>query len=516
MRLDLWAILTAASIALATVLPGIAPVLLLASFVVSAGAGFSKDLVPKEWRLAALLGPLFVGGGIGVAFLHASAPDPVRELAAIEPGEVTIFGEVASPPVQSGFGSRADLRVESLWHEGEEVLRGGGVEVFAPGLDGAGVGDRVRVDGAISLPDTAEIGFDYGLYLSTKRISAVVEGVSVSPADEGRGWIGAVHRRTDVALGYGLRPEEASIVRGMVLGDRSQIPEEMSEAFRRSGITHILAISGQHVAVLTAITYFALRAFAVPLVARTSATLVVVWLYILIAGAPPSAIRAGIVATLVLSAGLLGRQLSALHFMTAMLALVLAYNPLLVYSVGFQLSVAAVFGILLLRKPLKKLVEATVLRPLGKPPEMLANLIAISLAAQTATAPIIAASFEEVSVVGVLTNLIAVPLSGPVLTLGLLAAIVGQGLPLLAFPLNFVNGFLVYVIEALAIFASSLPFAAVPTPGVSLLMVSLFYIGCLPAALCERLFPEERWTFWAAVLLVWTAIWLFMASLASV
>ncbi len=338
----------------------------------------------------------------------------------------------------------------------------------------------------------------------------------MSPVDDERGWIGAVHRRTDTALGYGLRPKESAIVRGMVLGDRSLIPEETDEAFRKSGITHVLAISGQHVAILTAIIYFVLRAFAVPLAARIPMTLALAWLYILVSGAPPSAIRAGVVATFVLSAGILGRQLSPLHFMTAMLALVLAYNPTLVYSAGFQLSVAAVFGILLLRKPLKKLLENTIFRPFGKPPELVSNLLAVSLAAQIATAPIIAASFGEVSVVGIFTNLIAVPLSGPILTLGLVAAIIGQGVPLLAFPLNFVNGFLVSALELVAQFAASLPFATVSTPGVSLLMIAFFYVGCVPAALCEKFFLEERWIFWAAVLVVWTALWLALASLASV
>ena len=57
---------------------------------------------------------------------------------------------------------------------------------------------------------------------------------------EGRGWIGRIHRRTDVALGYGLRPREAAVVRGMVLGDRSLMPEDLETAFQRSGVTHII------------------------------------------------------------------------------------------------------------------------------------------------------------------------------------------------------------------------------------------------------------------------------------
>ena len=66
---------------------------------------------------------------------------------------------------------------------------------------------------------------------------------------ENLGWIGRVHRRTDTALGYGLRPQEAAVVRGMVLGDRSLIPEDLEEAFQQSGITHASSISGFSVSV---------------------------------------------------------------------------------------------------------------------------------------------------------------------------------------------------------------------------------------------------------------------------
>ena len=494
-----------------TVVPALTPALVAASGIVSLGALAWRGLVPAEWRLMAILAPLFAAAGVGISLLHAATPDPLAELAALEPGEVVIVGTVASPPVASSWGYRADIRVEHLWYGGREVLRGGGVEVFAADLS-VGVGDRVRVDGEISRPETGEDGFDYAKYLSTKGVSAVVEATSVWPVDEDVGWIGRVHRRTDAALGYGLHPQEAAVVRGMVLGDRSLIPEELEEAFQRSGITHVLAISGQHVAVLATVIYFALRTFAVPAASRALVTLALIWLYILVAGAPPSAIRAGVVATLVLAAGLIGRQVSPLHFMTTMLAAVLAYNPLLVYNAGFQLSVAAVFGILLLRKPLKSLVERTLLKPFGKPPESVSNLLSVSLAAQTATTPIVAASFDQVSVIGVLTNLVAVPLSGPILTLGLLGSMFGNIAPTLAYPLNASNGFLVALLVWTAQAASALPFAAITTPGITPLLVTLFYVGCVPAALSGSALPEGQGSLWAAVLVLWAILWLALVG----
>jgi hypothetical protein len=77
-----------------------------------------------------------------------------------------LVGRLASPPERSGFGYMADLRVDHLWYDGSEILRGGGVEVFAGDLS-VGVGDRVMVNGEISLPETGDDGFDYARYLGT-------------------------------------------------------------------------------------------------------------------------------------------------------------------------------------------------------------------------------------------------------------------------------------------------------------------------------------------------------------
>jgi competence protein ComEC len=156
--------------------------------------------------------------------------------------------------------------------------------------------------------------------------------------------------------------------------------------------------------------------------------------------------------------------------------------------------------------------ERTVFRPFRKPNEALLNLLAVSLAAQIATAPIIAASFELVSVVGLVTNLVAVPLAGPILALGMAGSAVGNLAPFLAYPVNAVNGFLVSVVEWTAASIASLPFAAVETGGVSLWLVALFYAGAVPAALSESVLPEERWPYIGALLVAWSALWLTLAA----
>jgi competence protein ComEC len=136
----------------------------------------------------------------------------------------------------------------------------------------------------------------------------------------------------------------------------------------------------------------------------------------------------------------------------------------------------------------------------------------VSLAAQIATTPIIAASFDEVSVIGVVTNLIAVPLSGPILTLGLLGTFAGSVATPLAYLINSSNGFLVTVFAKVVEGASALPVAAVETPGATLPLMGLFYLGCVPAAISTFAFPKERWAWWAGVAQLWVALWIVLVA----
>ena len=108
--------------------------------------------------------------------------------------------------------------------------------------------------------------------------------------------------------------------------------------------------------------------------------------------------------------------------------------------------------------------------------------------------------------VGVLTNLIAVPISGPILALGLLASLLGNVATSLAYPLNACNGFLVTILIAVARFASSLPSATSITPGVTPHLVALFYVACVPIVAAGRAFRPETRPLWVALLTLWTTL----------
>ena len=104
------------------------------------------------------------------------------------------------------------------------------------------------------------------------------------------------------------------------------------------------------------------------------------------------------------------------------------------------------------------------------------------------------------------------PLSGTILTLGLLGTLAGNVVAPLAYLVNVSNGFLVTVLVWVAEAASALPIAAVATPGALLPLVGLFYLGCVPAALAEATLPEERWLRVAGLLVVWAALWILLVA----
>jgi competence protein ComEC len=105
-----------------------------------------------------------------------------------------------------------------------------------------------------------------------------------------------------------------------------------------------------------------------------------------------------------------------------------------------------------------------------------------------------------------------VPLSGPILTLGLLGTLAGNVVAPLAYLIHVSNGFLVTVLIWVAEAASALPIAAVATPGAMLPLVGLFYLGCVPAVLAEATLPEERWPRVAGLLVLWVALWILLVA----
>lgn len=235
--------------------------------------------------------------------------------------------------------------------------------------------------------------------------------VTLLPEAEGREGVSgaalAARARADRTLGR-LFPDHQPLVEALLLGRREYVDPLVRTRFANAGLSHLLAISGMHVGLLAA--SFLLLAAAARL-SRNRAilfTLAATWVYLLVIGAPASALRAGSMITLALLASVLQRPSAAGPIIASAAFLILGLRPMALLEPGFQLSFLGVAGILALRKPLLAMAPAAVHR--RKPLRALAESLAVGIAAFIATAPVVAHHFGIVAPISILAGLPAVPL----------------------------------------------------------------------------------------------------------
>ncbi len=233
-----------------------------------------------------------------------------------------------------------------------------------------------------------------------------------------------IRNRASEALERGMPSREAALARGFVLGEDEGIDARTVEDFRRAGLGHLLAVSGQNVALLALLAMPLLAALGLPLRARLVWILGSILVYVALAGAGPSIQRAGTMGALSVLATLSGRRASRLYALALAAIVTLGIDPRIAADVGWQLSFAAVLGILLFVGPMRDAVAARI----GSGPwqRTLAEAVAMTIAATVATAPLVAFHFGTFSTTTLLANLLALPAVAPAMWLGMLAAAAGQ------------------------------------------------------------------------------------------
>jgi competence protein ComEC len=301
------------------------------------------------------------------------------------------------------------------------------------------------------------------------------------------GALDAVRARAERGLEHSLRPHEADLLRGMVLGEDDRLDEDVKDDFQRSGLAHLLAVSGQNVVLLCVLVLGACALAGVPLRVRLVLALALVAAYVPLAGGGPSIQRAGVMGGAGLVAALAGRPASRWYAVGLAGAATLALNPRSASDPGWQLSFAAVLSLLALCTPLRAIFERSMPRPV-------AEAAAMTVAATLGTAPLLALHFEQVSLASLPANLLAAPAVAPIMWLGMLSAAAAQASPVLAAPLNALDGPLLAYLSALAHAAAGLPYAALPLrlsshAGLALAAAIPVAFGAAAHAIARRLPP---------------------------
>ena len=366
-------------------------------------------------------------------------------------------GPSAASSASSGYGSTATAADPSRASSGAvdvagEIAVARSQDGRAP--PGARVGSELRLRGTVA----ALAGFED--YQRRRGAHAAIEVRSWTATGRARGGVpgalDAARERAAHGLGVALRPPEAALLRGMVLGQDEAIAEATKTDFQRSGLAHLLAVSGQNVLLLCTLVLALGAAAGLPLRARLAAAMVLVALYVPLAGGGPSIQRAGVMGIAGLVAALAGRPSSRWYALGLAAAVTLALNPLAVGEPGWQLSFAAVAGLLALAPGMR---DALARRRVPGP---VAEAIAITVAATVATAPLMALHFEQVSLASLPANLLAAAVVAPIMWLGMLGIALAQVSPGLVAPLDVLCAPLLGYLRWLAHAAAAAPLAAVP------------------------------------------------------
>jgi len=333
-------------------------------------------------------------------------------------------------------------------------------------------GGVVRVRGSSQLPEPFE-GFDYPAYLARRNTFATMFADEVVQVDDTSSsfslwtWGDRLRQRILGRFRQRLSPEVSAMAQSLMLGDRSALSTDTEEAFSRTGLMHLLAVSGLHLGIFLAGAWWGLRRLG--LRPRITYPIVgtLVLLALIVVGPRVSLVRAGLLfaflalGSVLADCGLiLRRWIHSLNGLAAAVIVILLIRPSSLYDAGFQLTMAATGSILLAFAPSgwgARFSKGQHMRRLWKGWQWLLRLLIVSAAAQAGAAPIIAWHFQAFHPLSILVNPIVVPLAGFSLWAGLFSVFLmaTPAFAVAAVPFAFLLGWL----ESMVGWMARIPFA---------------------------------------------------------
>lgn len=406
------------------------------------------------------LGIALVAVGLGWGSLRIEALERSVLLERVgEAGEARLV--VTAAVRRSEWGSRVLVEVRTF--RGDEVRERALLTLplgRSPPRRGALVACAVRIAEPRGSEHRGERtrGFDERSWLARQGAHVVLRGRACSQIGRRGGIAGLgdrVRDRVEDVVSRGTAGTRRAIVLGVVLGEDEGLPRALRDAFRASGLAHLLAVSGQNVAFIAGGIVGLGWLLRAPRVALEVATLLAIAVYVLAVGWQPSVIRAGVAGALVSFAWLVARPYERWHVLALGALVLLAWAPTTLLEPGFQLSFAAVAAIFLGVPRARRIVEGTPF------PRQVADVVTVSLVCGLATAPIVLAHFDRAPVYTVPANALAFPAVPWVLGLGLLAAALDPLAPSAATAMAWLAGWGAAWLEVVARTTAALPGAEV-------------------------------------------------------
>ena len=344
-----------------------------------------------------LRNPVLLSLGL-ILIVCARGSDSLEALHAPLPQRVSGLGQLMADPEPQMFGTQLLLSVDDRRYLAMVPLKDSALVRLMM------MGEHLQVTGRVSQLRGAPAG-----WVKARHLAGRLQLNSVKVVGRTAPWYqlaNAAHRR--VSAGADSFPEEQrSLYLGLVLGDDRRQSEILKFRFQASGLSHLLAVSGQNVAFLLAVAAPVLR--RIPQRLQVFFGLLLLAMFAIVTRGEPSVLRAAVMAAIALSSVAAGRLASGLRVLSMTIIALVLTDPLLVHSIGFQLSIAATAGLLLMARPLADRLPG---------PAWFRLPLAVTLAAQVSTAPILVALAGGIPAVATPANLLAVPAAGLVMMLG--------------------------------------------------------------------------------------------------
>jgi len=439
-----------------------------------------KDAAVLALLLVGVFGLFFCVGALRMEFATSEEQDPYYE--ALLETEVVLEGMVAREVERTPRSSRAYIQV------GDQLLL-----AFAPPHESVSYGDRVLVSGTVKAPEAFETDlgrvFDYQNYLRSRGVNytiayAQIEVLERNAGDPLRTALYAFKSAFMRNIESAIRQPEAGLGEGLLLGVKQALGEDLETAFRKSGITHIVVLSGYNVMlVVSFITY--VLAFLLPLRLRIGVGLAGIAAFALLVGLSATVLRASLMAALLLIAQATGRTYAVLRALMLTGICMLLLNPyLLVYDVGFQLSFIATLGLILFAPYIERYVQF--MPAFGG----LRSFLTATLATQLFVAPLLLYQIGELSIVSVIVNVLVLPMVPLAMLLTFAAGVAGFFSITISLLLAFFAAWCLWYILFIAQTFAELPFASFVVPAFPFPVAVAAYL--LLAALLWRTHRQNK------------------------
>ena len=336
----------------------------------------------------------------------------------------------------------------------------------------------------IKAPHGPRDGFDERTWLRRRGVHVVMhvdEWHIVGHRSGIGGLADALRRQLRRSIARGLRGERAAVVEGVVLGEDGGLKDELRQRFRASGLYHLLAVSGQNVALVAGSVLVLAWVLGISRLLAELCALAAIIAYVLAVGAQPSVVRAGVAGALCSLAWLTARATDRWYLLLVGAIVLLAWNPYTLFDAGFQLSFAAVVAIFVLVPRFQRFLEGY---PLGR----LRPVVAVSAACGLATAPILWLQFHSLQLLAIPANALAAPAVVPLLGLALAATAIAPFSGGAAAAIAWLNGWFAAYLTGVARLVGGLPFAQIQSTRSLILLLT----GVLLAAAyaCPRWRPS--------------------------